>query len=63
VSPVNVPVCEAAIRRARSLRPSLIATIGLPASRQRRAAAKNSSGRRIFSMARPITRVAGSSAK
>ena len=54
-----MPVCDCVISlRLASVRPSLSAMIGLPACRARAAAAKNASGRRIFSSASAMTRVA-----
>ena len=62
-SPVSAPVWACAVCWAVSLRPTLRATIGLPAASARRAAAANSAGCRMDSRNSAMTRVAGSSTR
>jgi hypothetical protein len=60
-SPATAPVCASAARRPAALRPTLSATMGLPASSALRARATKWADWRISSRKRAITRVAGSS--
>ncbi|MNS66259.1 hypothetical protein D3C72_994670 [compost metagenome] len=61
-APANAPVCDAAAWAPDADRPTLYATMGLPAAAALRAAARKVLGLRMLSTYSAMTRVAGSSA-